>query len=112
MAGPDGVYLLDAYHLVHIGLIEQRRTNARAQTRDHPAPWRTTEGHRADAVHCDDPHRPTPLPKVVRATHQSAGSASSDKQHVQTRKLASDRRCRRAVVGLPVVWIGVLIEPH
>ena len=112
MAGADGVRLLDPYHLVHVGLVEQRRTDARAQAGDHPAARRTTEGHRADDVHRDDPHRPVPLPEIARAAHQGPGGAGPDEQHVQPRELASDRRRCRAVVRLPVARIGVLVEPH
>ena len=106
VAGADGVRLLDAYDLVHIALVEQRRSDAGAEAGNHPASWRTTEGLRANGVYGDDPHRPVPLPEVARAAHQGSGSAGADEQHVQFREPASDCRRGRAVVRLPVLRIG------
>src|SRR5512133_3224072 len=50
MADTDGVRLLDAYDLVHIGLIKHRRTDAGAQPGDHPASRRATKSHRPHTV--------------------------------------------------------------
>ena len=72
---------------------------------------RATEGHRADGVHGDDPHRPVPLPEEAGAAHQGPGGAGADEQHVQFRELPGDRRRRRAVVRLPVARVGVLVQP-
>jgi hypothetical protein len=112
MAGADGVRLLDADRLVHIGRVEQRRMDAHAQARDHPATRLPAKGHRPDAVDRHDLDRPAPLPEVAGAAHQGPGGAGPDEQHVQLRELAGDGRCRRAVVGHPVARIGVLVEPH
>ena len=71
-----------------------------------------TKGHRADAVHGDDAHRPVPLPQEARAAHQGPGGPRPDEQHVQVGELAHDRRRRRAVVRPPVPRVGVLVEPH
>ena len=83
VAGADGVRLFDEHDLVHVGLVEQRRSDARAEAGDHPAAGRAAEGHRADAVHRDHADGPVPLPEVARAAHQGSGGARSDEQHVQ-----------------------------
>ena len=98
--------------LVDVGLIEHRRADTRAEPGDHPASRRATKGHRAHAVHCHDPDRPVPLAEVAGAAHQGPAGPGADEQHVELRELAGDRRSRAAVVRLPVLRIGVLIQPH
>src|SRR5215211_5893849 len=100
MAGPDRVRLRDEDELVHVRLVEQRRTDTGAETGNHPATGRTAKGHRTDAVHGDDVHRPVPLAEVARATHQGPRGAGADEEHVQIRKLVADLRGGRAVVRL------------
>ncbi len=112
VAGADGVRLLHPDHLVHVGLVEQRRPHAHAQARDHPPAGRAAEGDRTHAVHGDDPHRPVPVAEVARAAHQGPGGARADEQHVQAREVAGYLRRRRAEVRSPVARVGVLAEPH
>src|SRR4030095_6063162 len=111
MAGTDGVALLDTHHLVHVGLIKHGRADTHPQPRDHPASRRATKGHRPHSVHPHDPPPPVPLPEVAGAAHQGAAGPASDKQHVKLGELPSDGRRRPAVVRLPVLRIGVLIQP-
>ncbi len=51
------------------------------------------------------------LPNVARAAHQRPGRASPGEQHVKLRELAGDGRRLRAVAGLPVARIGILVSP-
>ena len=111
VAGADGVGLLDVDHLVDEGRVEQRRAHVHAQARDHPPGCGGPEADRTDGVDRDDPHRRPPLLEPAGAAHQRPGGTGSDEQDVQVRELPGDRRRRGAVVRLPGVGIGVLVDP-
>ena len=83
MTSTDSVGLVDAYHLIHVGSVEYRRRNARAQAWNHPAPRWATKGHRAHAVHCHDPDRSVPLAEVVCTAHQGPAGAGANEQYVE-----------------------------
>src|SRR5208282_5231600 len=109
-AGTDGVGLLDEHDFVHVGLVELRRTDGRAETGYHAAGRRTAEGYRTDAVNGDDMHRSGPLPQITGAAHQSPGGAGADEQHIELWELAGDLRRRRAEMRVPVARIRVLVK--
>ena len=69
------------------------------------------ESHRANAVHGNDLRPRMPLPEVAHAAHRGPSGACAN-EHIHPWELARDRRCRRAVVRLPVSRIDVLVEPH
>ena len=98
-------------HVVDERLVEQRRADAGAQAGNHPRPGSRPEGHRAHAVHRDDPHRAVPLAEVAGAAHQGAGGSGADEQDVEGGELAGDGGRGAAVVGPPVVRVRVLVEP-
>ena len=110
-AGPYGVGLPDLDHVVHEGLVQQRRAHPGPEAGDHPGLSRPAEGDRADAVDRDDPHRGPVLAEPACAPHQRSGGTGSDEEHVELGEPCRDVRSGQPVVCPPVVGVEVLVEP-